>query len=165
MSKALAGFLLGRRRTPICSQARKGRKATECNCPDLCDRFVGGVRTRESVNIRDWTRAEWKLSSTLMPKLADQGEAKALEDAIGDYLADCRAKALSLPPLSATRTPSNRSLSICDQNRCFGTAGISVDLAPSRKTSGRRWERYAASARTAQIETGCDRTPPQSSGK
>jgi hypothetical protein len=30
---------------------------------------------------RDWTRAEWKLSGSRTPKLADQGEDKALEGA------------------------------------------------------------------------------------
>jgi len=84
---------------------------------------------------RDWTRAEWKLSGSLTPKLADQGEDKALEEAVTSYLADCRARGLEPSTVLSYENTLRSFVVHCGQNHCFGTAGVSVDLVTGFRSS------------------------------
>ena len=137
MSKAVADIFLWRRHTPTCPQVRKGRKATKCNCPVWCDSFVDGKRRRESMGTRDWTRAEWKLSGSLTPKLADQAEDKALEEAVTGYLADCRARGLEPSTVVSYENTLDRLLCIVIRTivlglRCFGRPGDRISVPAGR---------------------------------
>ena len=64
-SVLMPDVFLFRRHAPKCLQSKKGCKGTKCNCPVWRDHCVDGVRSRESMKTRDWTRAEWMLSSML----------------------------------------------------------------------------------------------------
>jgi hypothetical protein len=47
-----------RRHRRRCQHRAKGRKHRHCQCPIWVDGIVGGKEMRESLNVRDWQRAQ-----------------------------------------------------------------------------------------------------------
>ncbi len=128
-SVLMPDVFLFRRHAPKCPQSKKGRKGTKCNCPVWRDQCVNGVRSRESMKTRDWTRAEWMLSSMIeAEKVIDPVQGKAIDEAVKDYLTDCKTRSLEPSTIRSYLNTLQAFAAFCDQRRCFAAKDISVDL-------------------------------------
>src|ERR1700733_1017826 len=128
-SVVMPDIFLFRRHAPKCPQAKKGRKGTKCNCPVWRDHCVDGVRSRESMKTRDWTRAEWMLSSMIeAEKGIDPVQGKAIDEAVKDYLTDCKTRSLEPSTIRSYLNTLQAFAAFADQRRCFAAKDISVDL-------------------------------------
>jgi site-specific recombinase XerD len=94
-------FELYRRHVKSCPHRPKGVYFTGCNCPIWADgRRPGGfARIRRAVGSRDWTRAKrildrWETEQG-WKKSPAEAALPTLQEAIGEYLKDCRARRLS----------------------------------------------------------------------
>ena len=84
-----------RRHQKSCSHQSEGRKYRACRCVIWVDGFLGSKEIRQSLDTRDWTRAQDKIREW---EAADRQTAsqtrKALEDAWKDFVADIEARKL-----------------------------------------------------------------------
>lgn len=84
-----------RRHLKNCKQRSKGRKHRHCQCPIWVDGAIGGKEIRESLQLRDWQRAqemirEWEAED----RRTSRPERKSVEDAWTEFLADIEARKL-----------------------------------------------------------------------
>ena len=84
-----------RRHTKTCKHRDKGRKYRHCPCPIWVDGFLGGKEMRESLQMRDWQRAQDKIREwEAEDRRASQPILKPTEEAWAEFLADIEARKL-----------------------------------------------------------------------
>jgi integrase/recombinase XerD len=84
-----------RRHTKTCKHRDKGRKYRHCPCPIWVDGFLGGKEMRESLQMRDWQRAQDKIREwEAEDRRASQPILKPTEEAWAEFLADIEAQKL-----------------------------------------------------------------------
>jgi integrase len=84
-----------RRHVKNCEHRGEGRKYRRCRCPIWVDGFLNDVEIRESLDLRDWEKAqqrirEWEAKGVL----AAEPEAVSIEKGCRDFLADAESRAL-----------------------------------------------------------------------
>ena len=85
-----------RRHRKACEHRDKGRAHRLCQCPIWVDGFLGGTELRESLNLRDWHRAqemirEWEAEDRCISQPARKSTGQAWEE----FLADIEARKLN----------------------------------------------------------------------
>jgi integrase/recombinase XerD len=84
-----------RRHLNSCKHRAKGRKHRHCQCPIWVDGILGGKEMRESLQMRDWQRAQDKIREwEAEDRRTSQPTPKATEDAWTEFLADIGARQL-----------------------------------------------------------------------
>lgn len=76
-----------KRKNPIAARDFK-----DCKCPVWRDGRENGQRILRSMGTTDWDRAERKLAANPSEPVASTKDHKSVEDAIEDFLADCRLR-------------------------------------------------------------------------
>jgi hypothetical protein len=61
MQKEAGMLTLYRRHVTACEHRHQGRKYRRCRCPIWVDGFLNGVEMRESLELRDWEKAQQKI--------------------------------------------------------------------------------------------------------
>jgi len=90
-----------RRHVKDCAHRAEGRRYRRCRCPIWADGFLNGVEVRESLDLRDWERAQLRVR---------EGEAQGapvkpepnritIEACTEDFLRDAKARNLREPSL------------------------------------------------------------------
>lgn len=92
---------LYRRHLRSCEHRAEGRAYRRCKCPIWVDGFLGKREIRESLKLRDWTKAnekiqEWEAEGEVV---AEEIEPTNIEQACASFLADAKARELREPTL------------------------------------------------------------------
>jgi site-specific recombinase XerD len=88
-------LILFRRHKKSCRHKKKGRSYRNCQCPIWIDGTLGGKRVRESLNMRDWQRANEKMVRWEAEGNISEDSRKTIEDAWRDFLITADARKLS----------------------------------------------------------------------
>jgi len=85
-----------RRHLKTCEHKAEGRKYRRCRCPIWADGFLNGVEMRETLETRDWNKAQetvrdWETAGAIV---AEEPRTVTLEKACTDFLADAEAREL-----------------------------------------------------------------------
>lgn len=94
---------LERRHTPTCPHRSKGPGFTKCTCPIRIVGWLNGQRYRRSLNLRDWARAEKRLSAIEANPEQATIAAPTLIACTSLYLADCEARKLQESTIKSYR--------------------------------------------------------------
>lgn len=87
-----------RRHQKNCAHRAEGRKYRRCRCPIWADGFLNGVEIRESLELRDWDKAqlrirEWEAEGRMLPT-ASELNAVTVDKVCSDFLADAESREL-----------------------------------------------------------------------
>jgi integrase/recombinase XerD len=90
-----------RRHKKSCEHRGEGRKYRRCRCPIWVDGFLGGVEMRESLDLRDWVKAQERIRDweAVGAPTIDEPQRITIESAVGDFLQDAEARNLREPSL------------------------------------------------------------------
>src|ERR1039458_10839693 len=85
-----------RRHVKSCGHRAEGRKYRRCRCPIWVDGFLNGVEMRESLELRDWEKAQqrirdWEAEGQPVP---EPPEAVSIKQACADFKSDAEARRL-----------------------------------------------------------------------
>jgi len=86
-----------RRHRKNCKQRAKGRKYRHCQCPIWVDGTLGATEIRESLRLRDWSRAqdlirEWEAENR---RIVRQEHQVTIKDAHAKFTSDAEARKLN----------------------------------------------------------------------
>src|SRR6266481_2320621 len=86
-----------RRHRKNCKQRGKGRKYRHCQCPIWVDGLLGGKEIRESLRLRDWSRAqdlirEWEAENR---RIVRQEHQVTIKDGHAKFTSDAEARKLN----------------------------------------------------------------------
>src|SRR6266436_2762482 len=86
-----------RRHRKNCKQRAKGRKYRHCQCPIWVDGALGGKEMRESLRLRDWSRAQdlvrqWEAENR---RIVQQENEVTIKEARVKFMADAEARKLN----------------------------------------------------------------------
>lgn len=92
-----------RRHVKTCNHRLEGRKYRRCRCPIWADGFLGREEIRESLNTRDWEKAqgiirEWEAQSLRTPE-PEPAEPTTVGGAWDRFIADSKARGLREPTI------------------------------------------------------------------
>jgi site-specific recombinase XerC len=149
-----------RRHRKHCKYCRKGRKYRHCQCPIWVDGFLGGgKRIRESLETRDWQRAqgtirEWEAEA----RRTVQPDRQTVEDAWKDFLADIEARRLhdetvrkyKLLNRQMTTFARRHSLRFLDEYDLSKVSRFRFEWKDGSRSSAKKLERLGAFFRFAQ---------------
>jgi integrase len=104
MSKEAEMLTIYRRHVKGCAHKHEGRKYRRCRCPIWADGFLNGVEIRESLNLRDWEKAqqrirEWEAEGRPTVEV----EETTIEQACLAFEKDAGARELREPTLKKYR--------------------------------------------------------------
>ena len=99
-----------RRHRRSCKQRAKGRKYRHCQCPIWVDGTLGEKEIRESLKLRDWTRAQdlirqWEAENR---RIVQQEKEVTIKEAHVKFMADAEARRLA--SLEVTRRAKRLAL-------------------------------------------------------
>jgi len=108
-----------RRHQKRCKHRLKGRKHRHCQCPIWVDGELGGIEIRESLKLRDWTRAQatvrdWEAEDSRVSR----PERKTIKDAWTEFLVDTAARNLDVSTVRKYRL-LNRQMEAFAEPRGF----------------------------------------------
>lgn len=93
---------LYRRHTETCPHRDKGHGWTKCECPIWCYGELNGRRIRQSLKLRDWSRAVKRIDKWEAAPAA-AAPATTLKASVASYLADCKSRNLAGSTISSYR--------------------------------------------------------------
>jgi integrase len=87
-----------RRHVKNCEHRAEGRKYRRCRCPIWADGFLNGAEIRESLDLKDWEKAqqrirEWEAEGRMVPAAAESNTV-TVDKACADFLADADSREL-----------------------------------------------------------------------
>lgn len=91
-----------RRHSKKCPHAAKGRAWRQCKCPVWVEGTLNGERIQQTLKTRDWKKAQDKIHEIEMA--GKVMTSKTIEDAVEEFISDCRARGLGRSTLKAYRT-------------------------------------------------------------
>jgi site-specific recombinase XerD len=93
-----------RRHVKGCAHKHEGRKYRRCRCPIWADGFLNGVEIRESLNLRDWEKAQQRINAwEAEGVLTAEAEEPTIEHACQAFENDAKARGLREPTLKKYR--------------------------------------------------------------
>jgi len=98
-----------RRHIKACEHKHEGRKYRRCRCPIWVDGFLGDTEIRESLELRDWQKAQQKVHEWEAEGLpVREPDAVALEKLCTEFVRDAESRALEDSTLRKYRQLTNQ---------------------------------------------------------
>src|ERR1017187_541505 len=93
-----------RRHVKSCGHRAEGRKYRRCRCPIWVDGFLNGAEIRESLELRDWEKAQQRIRDWEAEGMtAVEAQEMSIEQACNAFENDAEARGLREPTLKKYR--------------------------------------------------------------
>jgi len=157
-----------RRHVKGCAHKHDGRKYRRCRCPIWADGFLNGVEIRESMNLRDWEKAQQRINAwEAEGVLTAEAEEPTIERACQAFENDAKARGLREPTLKKYRVlfrqlqafaqaEGLRFIKECELGtlRKFRGSGL-VCVSPMRAVGSTRTQRVISKTRKWPMRPRC----------
>jgi integrase/recombinase XerD len=107
-------LILFRRHRKSCRHRKKGRSYRNCQCPIWIDGTLGGKRVRDSLNMRDWQRANEKMVRWEAEGKISEDSRKTIEDAWRDFFVTAESRKLSNETVRKYKHLRNQSVAYAE---------------------------------------------------